>query len=105
MLLPDFSINSTSVIFANNKFLLLIFPSDCWVTSQYVKQTVNNIVNCVDFIATEKNYRELMEVLGHSLSPQSLHRMSLPLATKRLLDKPREHILQLKQYSCQELPS
>ncbi len=45
------------------------------------------------------------QALNLYLLPQSTQRMSLPLATKRLLDRLREHLLQLKQYSCQELPS
>lgn len=39
------------------------------------------------------------------LSAQSEQKMSFPLVTKRLLDRLRQHFLQLKQYSCQEAPS
>lgn len=46
-----------------------------------------------------------VQALRRYLSPQVVQRMSLPLVTKRLLDRLREHLLQLKQYSCQALPS
>lgn len=46
-----------------------------------------------------------VQALRRYLSPQVVQRMSLPLVTKRLLDRLREHFLQLKQYSCQALPS
>lgn len=58
---------------------------------------------------TKKKQEAAAEDVGPAprfyLLPQSAQRMSRPLATKRLLDRLREHLLQLKQYSCQELPS
>lgn len=52
-----------------------------------------------------KPLSDSVQALRRYLSPQVVQRMSLPLVTKRLLDRLREHLLQLKQYSCQALPS